>query len=58
LFKEEFSPVKENKEKMVVSFIAFTCSVHLLFFFFEEKKKRYIAKTKKKTLYAKNMLTW
>jgi len=50
--RKSFHQQKENKEKMVVSFRAFTCSLHLLsFFFFEEEKKSYIAKSKKKKRY-------
>jgi hypothetical protein len=44
--KEEFSPAKENKEKLVVSF---TYSLHCFFFcFFEEKKKSCITKNAEK----------
>jgi hypothetical protein len=49
LFRKEFSPAKEDKEKLVVSF---TYSLRLLFsfvfVFLKRKKKSYIAKKREK----------
>jgi hypothetical protein len=57
LFRKEFSPAKEDKEKLVVSF---TYSLRLLFsfvFVFLKRKKKVISQKneKKKTLHPKNV---